>query len=40
MADESLFDFLHSEVINYVCNNKDSNEDKKVITTHNNLTLL
>ncbi|GLV40125.1 TRAPP subunit 33 [Carabus blaptoides fortunei] len=27
MADETVFDFLHSEVVNYVC--QESNKDKK-----------
>lgn len=34
MADETVFDFLHSEVVNYVC--QESNKDKKVcIIAHN-----
>lgn len=31
MADETVFDFLHSEVVNYVCNRSDTIEDKKVL---------
>lgn len=30
MADETIFDFLHSEVVNHVCRLEDPNPDRKV----------
>lgn len=31
MADETVFDFLHSEVVNHVCRLDDPNPDRKVL---------